>query len=129
MDDLVSEASVTSSPTKEAERPLATEALPNAPTQVAVQIPTRWEAPSPAAVAADSASKALVMAYLKYFGHAPDSVDGGEEDFSAALRNFQAFGHIPGTGKYDEATYALIARPRCGHQDTRQPSFVATEYK
>ncbi len=34
-----------------------------------------------------------------------------------ALRHFQAFNHLPETGQLDEATVALMGRPRCGCPD------------
>lgn len=40
-----------------------------------------------------------------------------DEDTAEALKRFQEFNHVPVTGELDEATLALMFRPRCGFPD------------
>jgi peptidoglycan hydrolase-like protein with peptidoglycan-binding domain len=41
-----------------------------------------------------------------------------DENTAQALKHFQEFNHLPVTGKLDEATLALMSKPRCGFPDT-----------
>ena len=50
-----------------------------------------------------------------------------DENTAKALRRFQEFNHLPVTGELDEATLALMQRPRCGFPDTKTSvAFVAS---
>jgi peptidoglycan hydrolase-like protein with peptidoglycan-binding domain len=47
-----------------------------------------------------------------------------DEKTEQALKNFQKFNNLQVTGELDEATLALMSKPRCGFPDTRR-KFVA----
>ncbi|KAF3938835.1 Matrilysin [Dactylella cylindrospora] len=64
-----------------------------------------------------TAAKNLVRNYLKHFGYytAEDQLD--EESLSLGITSFQKAFNLPTTGKYDEPTRVLMARPRCSQPD------------
>ena len=86
-----------------------------------------------------------VQAYLAQFGYLeskvvddfsvrsklidlPTYVKGDfNEDTEAALVRFQEFNHLPITGTLDEATIALMAKPRCGFPDLSEYATSGSE--
>lgn len=74
----------------------------------------------------------LQQNYLMEFGYLPKSdIETGnlrtEEQLKEAIKTLQRFGHIPATGAIDNATHALMLRPRCGQPDNPDSAdFTAT---
>ncbi|XP_034476009.1 rap-GAP domain-containing protein DDB_G0281809-like [Drosophila innubila] len=71
-----------------------------------------------------SVSEDVVYNYLMQFDYLPKSdLETGalrtEEQLIDAIRNLQAFGNIPVTGKINQATAKLIQKPRCGVGDNK----------
>lgn len=63
---------------------------------------------------------ARLQAYLARFGYLKTDVIHGTLDraTSDALRVYQSTAQLPPTGQLDEATVAMVERPRCGLPDT-----------
>ena len=64
----------------------------------------------------------LQQNYLMEFGYLPKSdIETGnlrtETQLQEAIKSLQRMGHIPQTGAIDDATRALMKRPRCGQPD------------
>ncbi|XP_030640869.1 matrix metalloproteinase-19-like [Chanos chanos] len=72
--------------------------------------------------ALDQAALQEALAYLKRYGYLPTSLlpsgQGDEvEALAEALRTFQKVTELPITGKLDNATLAMMRKPRCGIED------------
>ena len=78
----------------------------------------KWEPPAISDIIS-SESKSQVIAYLKRFGYDQDSTGNEDDNFITSLKAYQENGNIPVTGKYDEATRALMSKPRCAHADPK----------
>src|SRR4051812_32183962 len=96
-----------------------------------------------AAIGDKSAVVEGLQAYLERFGYLASTEQQGavgisrapvptaepgqfDEATYAALRRFQSFYGLPVTGMFDEATAALMSRPRCGMPDLPHAGSVAS---
>lgn len=65
-----------------------------------------------------------IQAYLTKFGYLPEANIETQNQLSyhevqTALKNMQQFAGLPPTGIIDNATLALMSRPRCGNKDIK----------
>jgi hypothetical protein len=72
----------------------------------------------------DVEARHKVIAYLKRFNHLPERGDENAENLSNALAAFQSSANLVKTEIYDEATEALMKKPRCGFGRSNVDSLV-----
>ncbi|KAK0724993.1 hypothetical protein B0H67DRAFT_641465 [Lasiosphaeris hirsuta] len=77
--------------------------------------------PGPLTQATWPGAWARARSWLEAFGYVAPNVELTAQDMASALKSAQAFGNIPITGEYDEATKKLFAEERCGNRDVDAP--------
>lgn len=87
---------------------------------------TKWVAPTVQSfLAGDVEARTNVIAYLKRYNHLPKQGEESPEKISNALAEFQSSANLVKSGIYDEATEALMNKPRCSFGRTDVASLVS----